>query len=896
MNHLEPDAPETSVRWYGLSAQKIFRRLSTRATGLKESEAKARLEKYGPNLLPRQSPPNIFLIFLRQFQSPLIYILGVAAAVSVAIGENTDAAFIAGVLLINAIIGGYEEWRADRSSRALEKLLEIEALVSRDGEARQISAEGVVPGDLVWLEPGDRVPADIRLLEARGLEIDESTLTGESLAVLKNPQWTSAEEIPVGDRHNMAFAGSTVARGRGEGIVVRTGTQTLIGQLAMDVIGTQAGKAPLLQRLERFTKIIGFAVLTAAFAVSGIGLLKAYGIKEMFFFAVALAVSAIPEGLPVAVTVALSIATNRMASKGVIVRKLAAVEGLGSCTYIGSDKTGTLTCNELTAQEIFLSGGTRYQVSGTGFEPSGEINLSGEGTKPETEHLQALLRTAVLCNEGDLRRRDGKWVYRGDPTDIALLTLGHKGSVAREQTWNQYPQINSIPFEPENQFAASFHQAGKEFLTSVKGAPEKILSMCEFTGGERERESEMKQAQQLAEQGFRVLAFAEKLSPEPIEKDTALPTPKALRFLGFVGMIDPLRPGVIEALHRCRDAGIQVAMITGDHPLTALAISRQLGLAEDIDQVLTGPQLQQLSDEALAQKVRSIKVYSRVAPHEKLRIVEACKNNQHFVAMTGDGVNDAPALRSANIGVAMGKAGTDVARDASDIVISDDNFATIVNGVEEGRVAYNNVRNVIYLLISTGMAEVVMVALSIGMGLPLPLLPVQLLWLNLVTNGIQDVALAFEPGLGNELKQKPRPSKERIFNRLMVERTVIGALVMGCVSLGAFYYLLQLGWTIDAARNAILLLMVLFENVHLGNCRSETRSALTLSPLRSPFLTMGAVLAFSIHLLSMYTPLGQKLLATQPINLASGLLLFSLALSILIVMEIHKWSWNKRHQ
>ncbi len=886
-----------SPQWFSLQPAELLNKLNTQDTGLSEAEAQSRLEQFGPNILPREAPPNLFLIFFRQFQSPLIYILGVAALVSLFIGEHIDAAFIAAVLLINAIIGGYEEWRADRSSRALEKLLQIEALVSRDQEPRQISAEHVVPGDRVWLEPGDRIPADIRLLKAKGLEIDESPLTGESLSVLKNPHWLSTEMVPVGDRHNMVFAGTTVVRGRGEGIVVTTGTQTLIGQLAMDVIGTKAGKAPLLQRLERFTKIVGFAVLVAAFAVAGIGFLKAYGLKEMFFFAVALAVSAIPEGLPVAVTVALAIATNRMAAKGVIVRKLAAVEGLGSCTFIGSDKTGTLTCNELTVQEIYLSGGTCLKVSGQGFEPNGKIQYEESEVKSDQfPSLSPLLQTAVLCNEGDLRRRDDQWVFRGDPTDIALLTMARKGGVTRDPSWNQFPQVNSIPFEPENQFSASFHRVGAEYLSVVKGAPEKVLSMCDFTDSEESQNSALQQAQNLAERGYRVIALAEKRNHEPIDPDTVPIAPSRLKFLGLVGMIDPLRSGVPEAIDACHRAGIQVAMITGDHPLTALAIARQLGLADSLDQVLTGPQLQQVDDEALRELAHHIKVYSRVAPREKLRIVDACKHNKHFVAMTGDGVNDAPALRTANIGVAMGKAGTDVARDASDIVISDDNFSTIVSGVEEGRIAYNNVRNVIYLLISTGAAEVIMVALSIAMGLPLPLLPVQLLWLNLVTNGIQDVALAFEPGLGNELEQPPRPPKERIFNRLMVERVLVGAVVMGGVSIATFYWMLEAGWPEETARNGILLLMVLFENVHLGNCRSETRSAFTLSPLRSPFLVVGALLAFSVHLAFMYLPFGQKLLSTQAVNLETGALLFALALTVLLVMELHKWTWNLRYK
>ncbi|MDF1845424.1 MAG: HAD-IC family P-type ATPase, partial [Rubripirellula sp.] len=841
--------------WYALDLSSVERWLDAGVGGLTSAEAAERLERVGPNELPHAPRPAWWQIALRQFRSPLIYILGIAAVVSIAIGEPTDAGFIAAVLGLNALIGGYQEWRAEKSTQALQQLLQIRAAVMRDGEVTEVDAEKVVPGDTVWLESGNRVPADMRLVSAHGFEIDESLLTGESLAVSKDPTWTGAEPTPVGDRCNMAYAGSIVVRGRAQGIVVATGPATHVGQLALDVIGATGGKPPLLERMERFTHVVAAAVLVAACIVAVLGIvLHNHSVHDMFLFAVALAVSAIPEGLPVALTVALAIGTARMARRGVIVRRLAAVEGLGSCTLIASDKTGTLTCNELTVREIRTPSGERFDVSGEGFAPEGQVTHDGQTVDPGNHPmLNGLATVSVLCNEADLHRRDGKWIWRGDAVDLALLVMAHKLGWVREASLLSYPQVNELPFEPERQFAATYHQAGGSIDVLVKGAPEKVLAMCDWDSdfGRQEASHSVAEMLQLAEsmgeQGYRVLALAEGTAPDNLDPAQTPPEPAHLTFLGFVGMIDPLRPGVRDAVTACGEAGVGACMITGDHPVTALAISRELGLASEPHQVVTGSELTKMSPEEIGRAVRTARVFARVAPHQKLELVNAARRVGHFVAVTGDGVNDAPALRAANIGVAMGKSGTDVAREAAELVISDDNFATVVAGVEEGRVAYDNVRKVIYLLISTGAAEVVLVGLALIAGLPLPLLAVQLLWLNLVTNGIQDVALAFEPSEGDVLNRPARPTSERIFNRLMIERTIAAALVMGCVGFGAFWWMLRAGWTEEAARSALLLLMVLFENVHLGNCRSETKSALRLSPFRSPILLGGALIALLIH-------------------------------------------------
>jgi magnesium-transporting ATPase (P-type) len=887
-----------TTSWHALPLNELFRALDGNEHGLREAEFRERLARFGPNQLPEQPPPTWWQILLRQFQSPLIYILLAAAIVAGATGDFKDAGFIAAVLALNATIGGYQEWRAERSSRALQQLLHIRALVLRDGEVVEIDAENVVPGDVVLLESGNRVPADLRLLSTQGLEVDESLLTGESLAVTKDYRWTGEEHTPVADRLNMAYAGSIIARGRGKGLVVATGTDTVVGQLALDVMQTVGGKTPLLERMERFAATVAFAVLAAVAIVSVMGVVvHKHSVHEMFMFGVALAVSAIPEGLPAALTVALAIATTRMAKRGVIVRRLAAVEGLGSCTLIASDKTGTLTCNELTVREVRLPDGTTLSVSGEGFAPLGEVMLNGEAVGPSGhEALAELLRAVVLCNEADLHRRDGEWVWRGDPTDVALLSLGAKVGVHREALLDSHPELNEIPFESERQFAASFHRVDGRVLALVKGAPERVLGMCDWSESPSRPTELLAAAESMAAQGFRVLAAAEGPTECDLTPDMTPPQPARLDFVGLVGMIDPLRPGVREAVDQCHQAGITVAMVTGDHPVTALAICRDLGLASEPDQVVTGGELAAMSPVELREAIRHSRVFARVTPRQKLELVEAARNEGHFVAVTGDGVNDAPALRAANIGVAMGKSGTDVAREAAELVISDDNFSTIVAGVEEGRIAYDNVRKVIYLLVSTGAAEVLLIAVAFAVGafLPLPLWPVQLLWLNLVTNGIQGVALAFEPGEEGILHRNPRPPSEPIFNQLMVERTLVAAFVMAAVGVGAFWWMINAGWSEYSARNALLLLLVLFENIHIGNCRSETRSALAISPFRSPILLLGAAGAFSIHLFSMYFPPLQSVLRTEPVSLQTWGVLLGLALTIFVAMEIHKWSWRLR--
>ena len=919
VSNLERSSPLHDEPWHALPLDDVLHRMGSGCEGLSTAEAARRLATFGPNALPRKPPPAVWRLAISQLANPLMLLLLAAALVSLAIGDAKDAAIIAAVIAIDVCLGTWQEAKANRSSRALEKLLQIRAAVSRGGTVSEIPAEEVVPGDLLWLESGNRVPADARLVAAHGLEVDESLLTGESLPVRKEPAWTGPPAAPLADQLDMVHAGSIVTRGRASAVVIATGLRTGVGQLAIDVATRPAGQPPLVARMKRFTRSVAVAVVAAAALIGLLGVMVGHRPQEMLLFAVVLAVSAIPEGLPVSLTIALAIATGRMAARGAIVRRLPAVEGLGSCTLIATDKTGTLTCNELTVTTIELAGAAgadttpdRLTVSGQGFAPTGGVFrddravLLTPAASPATAETQLrdLARCGVLCNEATLHHRDDAWAWHGDAVDIALLSLGVKLGIEREAVLAEAPQCDELPFEPEHRFAATFHTFPYGRIACVKGAPEAVLPMCVGSRDQLARWEE--RATSLAAEGLRVLALAQ--GRVPAAGSTPGPHPllaagAGLDFLGFVGLADPLRKGVREAVQRCGTAGIQVVMITGDHRLTSLAIARQLDLTHDADAVVTGDELAAFSPERLADTIRTARVFARVTPRQKLRIVEAARAAGHFVAVTGDGVNDAPALRAANIGVAMGKGGTDVAREAAGLVISDDNFATIIAGIEEGRIAYDNVRKVIFLLVSTGAAEMVLVTLAVATGSPLPLTAVQLLWLNLVTNGIQDVALAFEPGQGDELDRPPRPPDEPIFDRVMLQRIVISALVMGVASFLIFH--LWLGnasataadhdtAALASARNATLLLMVLFENAHLANCRSETRSALALPLRRSPLLLAGSLAALAVHLLAMHWPPARALLDVAPVNGREWLLLMAVAVTILPAIELHKWWCRQR--
>ncbi|OIO73151.1 MAG: ATPase [Zetaproteobacteria bacterium CG1_02_53_45] len=868
--------------------------------GLSQAEAAARLQVYGPNQLPEPEAAGLLQLFFSQFLSPLIYVLLAAASVSLLLSEYADAGFIFAVLVVNAVIGTVQEFHAQRSAEALRNMVSSRAIVMRDGESYEVDAIELVPGDIVLLESGSKVPADMRLTHEYDLEVDESLLTGESMPVEKSVQFLFDEETPLADRRNMLYSATLVNHGRGRGIVIATGSYTEVGEIAAAMQLGGAAKPPLILRMEKFTMGIAMALAAVVLVLAAVELYNGTGWHEVFMVSVALAVSAIPEGLPVALTVALAIGMNRMARRNVIVRKLVAVEALGSCTVIASDKTGTLTMNQLTARLVAIPGMPAWQVSGSGNSPEGSVLNNGKPPDGEMyARLVDICRAAVLCNEGFFGRRDGEWVSHGDAVDVALLVLSHKLGLSQADMLETCPLKASIPYESEFGYAATLHEIDGRYLILVKGALERLLPMCDnmvsengsypIAGAMLEQQQE-----EMASEGFRTLAFAHVLVPA--NRDIAefgREDLHGLTMLGLVGMIDTLRSEAKAAVAACHQAGIRACMITGDHPSTAFAIAREIHLVEFPDQVVTGSQLREadkLGESEVERLVAGANVFARVEPSQKVMIVQALQRAGHFVAVTGDGANDAPALTASHVGVAMGKRGTDVAKESADLVIADDNFASIVAGVEEGRVAYRNIRKVIFLLISTGAAELVLFFLSLLFGLPLPLTAVQLLWLNLVTNGIQDVALAFEPREGNEMSQPPRDPREPIFNRIMIERTLISALVIGVLAFITFQTLLSSGMDVDAARNGTLLLMVLFENVHAFNSRSESKSVFTHNPLVNPLLFFGTIIAQLIHIAAMYVPGLNTILDMQPVSLLQWLELVPVALTVLLVMELHKWA------
>jgi magnesium-transporting ATPase (P-type) len=863
--------------------------------GLNGIEAAARLAQFGENRLPEPRAPALFLIFLTQFRSPLIYILLIAAAVSVLVSEAEDAVFIGIVLVLNGVIGGIQEYSAGRAAAALRNLEQPFATVVRDGIAQEIEARLLVPGDLVRIEAGGRIPADIELFEANDLLCDESLLTGESAPARKT---VSAVGAPLENRKSgLAFAGSLVTRGRGTGPVVATGLSTEIGRIAAEIGKASITQPPLMIRLKHFSNMIAWSVGIASAILITVGLVRGLAWSELFMMAVGLAVSAIPEGLPIAISIALAISMRRMAKRNVIVRRMPAVESLGSCTMIATDKTGTLTLNELTVTDIRLPDGSELVLDAGMDLDTCEIRGSNLGPAEARDRAEKLLKAAVLPNEGSLTRHADGWKGVGDTVDIALLAAARKGGLEQEAMKDDYPLIARIAYEPDRKYAASFHRRGERVRIFVKGSAETLIDMADRmdAGNGRvpiDRETLLRQKEEMAERGLRVLAFAEGEIRGGSDETFGYHHLVDLVFLGLAGMQDPIRPEVPQAIHDCYAAGVAVVMVTGDDPKTAAAIAAQAGLQFQPDQVITGADIGK-AEEAGSDKLDKLtghaRIYARVAPAQKLAIVLSLARNGHFVAVTGDGINDAPALKHAHVGVAMGRKGTEVAKESADIVVTDDNFASIVSGIREGRTAYSNIRKVILMLTATGAAEMLLFLLAIPLGLPMPLLPVQLLWLNLVTNGIQDVALAGEKPEGDELARPPRQPKEPIFDRLMIRRIIQSTLVIGGGGFAIFSYLLYQGYEISQARNLLLLLFVLFENVQTFTSRSERRSIFSLNFFGNPLLILTVIAAQAIHISAMYIPWFRETLYLAPISFAEWALMLLAASSILVVTELDKW-------
>jgi Ca2+-transporting ATPase len=883
--------------WHALPSEQVAKRLATGERGLSQAEAAKRLARYGPNALREAPPPSNLLILLHQFQSPLIAILVVAAVVTTLLGEYLDAGAIAAVLLLNALIGFVQERQAERSVRSLLRLVAPRARVVRDGHEREIESRQIVPGDVVALETGVRVAADVRLAAATALLVDESLLTGESLPVAKRAA-SLAEQTELTDRTNMTYAGTVVAGGRGWGYVVATGDATALGAIATQVHAEARAQPPLQRRLARFARLIGVAAVGSALIAFAVGLARGESASDMFVVAVALAVSAVPEGLPVAFTIALAVGVRRMAYHRALIRRLAAVETLGSASVIGSDKTGTLTENRMTVQRLWAGG--RFAAVEDG-APWGTIAFDAEAADlPEAQRpLFLTLLTGILTNEAEIAESDGRIEITGDPTEAALLTAAEEMGLDPEAARDAWPIVAEIPFEPERQYSATVRERNGLHQVFVKGAPERVLAMCSDMLGEAglgplDAERIGQAAQEMASGALRVLAMAYRPLPRRLDAPDDVEAPRGLTFLGLQGMMDPPRAGVREAIAICRDAGIRVVMVTGDHAQTAQAIGRDLGIAGEDAPPLTGAQVARLDDEALRAATRRTAIYARVAPEHKLRVVRALQADGEVVAVTGDGVNDAPALKAADIGVAMGRSGTDVAREAADMVLADDNFVSIAAAVEEGRITFDNVRKVTFFLLSANAAEVLTILVALALEWPLPLLAVQILWLNLVTDSLQVTALAFEPGEPGVLRRRPRPPREGILSRLLWERAGLSALVMGIGTLALYRWELDSTGSEAVARTVALTVLVIFQVFQVGNARSEDRSLLRTSPWSNRFLVLATAAAVAIHVAALYLPPTQYVLRVEPIGLDAWARVVLMASSIVVAVELDKAIHRRR--
>lgn len=880
------------MKWYQLEASAVFSELKTRPEGLAAREVEERLNQYGPNSLPEETGLSRLKILLHQFKSPLIYILIVAAIVTAILGEFIDTGVIVAVVILNAVVGYFQEYKAETSVRALKGMVVAKARIIREGKEGEIATEDLVPGDIVLLASGAKVPADLRLVDVTELRAEEAALTGESVPVEKTTEAIVEDNLTAGDQVNMAFMGTVIVNGRARGIVIETGAKTVLGQIARDVKELSVTETPIQRKMVKFAQFIGLLVLGSAVAIIVFGLFLGMTLKELFITAVAASVATIPEGLPIVVTVTMAIGITRMARQNAIMRKLSAVETLGSTTIICSDKTGTLTKNEMTVKAVH-DGEHGFEVTGSGYDPEGEILHDWEPTDKESlQGLHTMLRIGLLCNESRMVQEEGQFRIDGDPTEGALIVSAMKAGLDPEEERKAYPQVGMIPFESDRGFMATLHKHNGGGVIFLKGAPEKVLDMCkDLPSGEvLDRTRVEETAGRFAEDGLRVLAMAYKEVGESTVagKFSHDHLGNDLVFAGLQGMIDPPRPEAIEAIDGCKQAGIRVAMITGDHAVTASAIGKMVGLKENNFPAITGKELEEMSDEELFARVQGASVYARVSPQHKLRIVQQYMRHGEVVAVTGDGVNDAPALKAAHIGAAMGKTGTDVAREAADMVVTDDNFASIFHAVEEGRIVFDNIRKVTLFLIPTGFAAILSILVSMFLEIPIPYVAAQLLWINLVTNGLQDVALAFEPGEKDIIKRKPRNPKEGIMSRLMVERSILVGIIIAAGVIYNFYSALSENASLEYARTIAMTTMVLFQFFQAWNSRSEMQSIFRMNPLGNPFLFYSMIAAFLAQVAVIYVPALQWVFRTVPLTAGDWARVTLIAVSVVIAVEIDK--------
>jgi magnesium-transporting ATPase (P-type) len=889
------EAPSDAPAWHSLGSEEVLARLEVTEDGLSGEHVRERLERYGYNRLPPPERTGPLKRFLLQFHNVLIYILIVAAVGTAILQHWVDTGVILGVVLINAVIGFIQEGKAEQALDAIRNMLSPKALVLRDGQRRTIPAEELVPGDIVFLQAGDKVPADLRLIRVHNMRIDEAMLTGESVAVDKRTDAVDAN-ADLGDRAGMAFSGTLVAFGQGRGMVVGTGADTQIGRISTLLGEVETLTTPLLRDVAVFGRWLSVAIVVLAAATFAFGLwVRDYDIMEMFLAAVSLAVAAIPEGLPAIMTITLAIGVQRMAARNAIIRRLPAVETLGSVTTICSDKTGTLTRNEMTVKSIVTAEDT-FEVGGVGYEPHGGFSLEGRDVEPE-EHpvLTEALRGILLCNDAELHQRDGTWVLEGDPTEGALVTAAHKGGLEHKEVNALYPRDDVIPFESSYKFMATLHhhREGNHSLIYLKGAPERVLAVCDKERTpEGDREIDPKQwetwMEDIAARGQRLLALAVR-DVDADKRTLEFPDIEdgGLTLVALCGIIDPPRDEAIVSVAECQAAGIVVKMITGDHAVTARAIADDLGI-DTAGGVMAGHELEQISDEEMRDKVREIDVFARATPEHKLRLVRAIQAGGHVVAMTGDGVNDAPALKRADVGVAMGIKGTEAAREAAEMVLADDNFASIAHAVEEGRTVYDNLRKAILFLLPTNGGQAFTIVAAILLGLTLPLTPVQVLWVNMVTAVTLALALAFEPTEPGVMERPPRPPETPILSRFLIWRVVFVSALLVAGTFGHFLWMEQQGVTVEIARTVAINTLVMGQLFYLFNSRYILEPVLNRAGLlgsRPVLIAVGVLIV--LQGLFTYAPPLQFLFGTAALGVDdwTRILVFGVALFVLVELE-----------
>ncbi|MEY6432223.1 cation-transporting P-type ATPase [Thioalkalicoccus limnaeus] len=886
---------DPATPWHSLAVSEVMERLTTPDTGLPPDEVARRREIHGANRLPETKARSPLMRFLAQFHNVLIYVL-IAAGIVVALMQHwLDAGVIFGVVVINAAIGFIQEGKAEDALRAIRKMLSPRTLVIRGGTRTEIDAEGLVPGDLVPLQSGDRVPADLRLIKVKGLEVDESALTGESLPVEKTTDPHSVETV-LADRRDMVYSGTLVTRGQATGVVVGTGAETEIGRISAMVADVQQLTTPLLRQIAQFGRWLTVAILTIAALTFAFGTLwRDYSATEMFMAAVGLAVAAIPEGLPAIMTITLAIGVRRMAGRNAIIRRLPAVETLGTVGVICSDKTGTLTRNEMTVRTIETTE-HRLTLTGSGYNPHGSIQLDEADHAVEQDpHLQEILRAILLCNDSGLAQQDDDWRVNGDPMEGALLVAAIKGGLDSTTVVQELPRTDLIPFESEHKFMATLHHShqGQGFVY-VKGAPERILEMCANQRatdgvGPLLLQHWLDRVEELAAAGQRVLAVATKSVDLDKTELTFGDVEGDLTLIGLLGLIDPPRPEAITAVARCHEAGIRVKMITGDHAATARAIAEQLAIANPKD-ALTGAELETMSDEELRERVDQIDVYARVSPEHKLRLVSALQAREQIAAMTGDGVNDAPALKRADVGIAMGNKGTEVAKEASEMVLADDNFASISHAVEEGRTVYDNLKKAILFILPTNGGQSLMIIGAILFGFAqLPITPVQILWVNMVTAVTLALALAFEPPERGVMRRPPRDSHEPVLTPLFLWRILFVSVILMTGTFALFFWSLEQGASIEHARTVAVNTLIVFQIFYLFSARYILDPVLNRQGLfgnRYVLFAIGAILILQVAF--TYASPMQTLFQTAPLDAATWGWIFLTGSSVLVLVEIEK--------